>query len=41
MIELNLLNFLPKIDSIKQEVKFEGFKSRFDFMLETSKKNIL
>ena len=41
MIELNLLKFLPKINNIKQEVKFEGFESRFDFMLETSKKKYI
>lgn len=41
MIEMNLLNFLPKIDIIKQEVTFKGFESRFDFMLETSNKRYI
>ena len=41
MIEMNLLNFLPKIDNIKQEVTFKGFESRFDFMLETSNKRYI
>ena len=41
MVEFNLLSFIPKIDNIKQEVKFDKLTSRFDFMLETKNKRYI